>query len=362
MSLLAEVHSQARVAWVTRGLWSLPQLARAVQLPHAWYVRKDGTAPLPVAACQYITYACPEACTFCNVTHAVADWAQPLAEADQARLIEKLVPRIPVMAIGGGEPMAHPGILEHYARIKRRGGRIFTVTSGTTLGKTKAKSLAAIGPDVVMFSVLGDEAGHDAAMGRAGAFQRTVAGLQNLLDHRDPARTRVILNCAVSLENARALRPVAALGRKLGVDGVRFTWLSFLTDAERAHEQHEVTYHVIPSALLADFDAAPMLAEARRLEGDYRGFVSFHPHLNDAERSAWYREDGGVGRRCHTLWHTLFIRPDGAVVPCGHLFEEPVGNLLEDDLDTLWNHPRLRQERLAQWAQPFEICKRCCKV
>lgn len=362
MSIVREVWSQARTAWVVRGLWSLPQLARTVELPAAWYVRRDGTAPAPVAACQYVTYACPEACSFCNVTHAVDDWAKPLAEADQARLIEKLVPRVPTLAIGGGEPMAHPGILEHYARIKRRGGRIFTVTSGTSLGPTKARSLAAIGPDVVMFSLLGDEGAHDAAMGRAGAWQRTVGGLQNLLDHRDPARTRVLLNCAVSVENARALRPVVELGRRLGVDAVRFTWLSFLTEAERARETHAVTYHTQPVASLAAVDVDALVADSRALERSNPGYVTFHPQLSDDERRAWYREGGGVARRCHTLWHTLFLRPDGAVVPCGHLFEEPVGNLLEDDLDALWNHPRLKAERLAQRAAPFEVCRRCCKV
>ena len=362
MPLVAEVRSQARTAWVVRGLWSLPQLARAVQLPASWYVRRDGTAPTPIAACQYITYACPEACTFCNVTQVVEDWAKPLAEADQARLIEKLVPRVPTLAIGGGEPLAHPAILEHYARIKRRGGRIFTVTSGTSLGPTKARKLAEIGPDVVMFSLLGDEPAHDRAMGRPGAWRRTVDGLANLMQHRDPRRTRVIVNCAVSLDNAGSLRAVVETGRRLGVDAVRFTWLSFLSSAERPRERHKVTYLVVDSGELAAFDPAPTFAEADALERDHPGFVSFHPRLSDTERRAWYREGGGVGRRCHTLWHTLFMRPDASVVPCGHLFDDPVGNLLEDDLDTVWNHPRLRAERLAQWSAPFEVCRRCCKV
>ncbi|MES2643071.1 MAG: radical SAM protein [Myxococcota bacterium] len=362
MSLVAEVRSQARTAWVVRGLWSLPQLARGVQLPVSWYVRRDGTAPLPMAACHYVTYECPEACTFCNVTQVVEDWTQALSPADQIKLIDKLVPAIPTLAIGGGEPLAHPGILDYYARVKARGGRIFTVTSGTTLGPGKAKKLAAIAPDVVMFSLLGDEAGHDAAMGRVGAFQRTVGGLSNFLTERDPRKTRVIVNCAVSLENARSLRPVVDLSKKLGVDAVRFTWLSFLTESERANEPHDVTYLVLPDERLTAFDPGPTLAEARALQIDHRGYVTFHPRLDEAERRAWYTAGGGVERRCHTLWHTMFLRPDASVVPCGHLFSEPVGNLLTDDLDTVWNHPRLKQERLAQWKTPFEVCKRCCKV
>lgn len=362
MALVAELRSQARTAWVVRGLWSLPQLARGIQLPARWYVRRDGTAPLPIAACHYVTYACPEACTFCNVTQVVEDWAQPLSPTDTMRLIDKLVPLVGTMAIGGGEPLAHPGILDYYSRIKQRGGRIFTVTSGTSLGPSKAKKLAAIGPDVLMFSLLGDESAHDRAMGRAGAWQRTVGGLSNFMAERDPKRTRVIVNCAISLDNTTGLRAVVETARRLGVDAVRFTWLSFLSDTERAKETHKVTYFVIPHQEIADFDAAPLLAEAAALAKEYRGYVSFHPRLSPEEQQNWYREGGGVERHCHTLWHTLFMRPDASVVPCGHLFEEPIGNLLTDDLETLWNHPRMKEVRLAQWSQPFEVCRRCCKV
>lgn len=362
MSVVQEVRSQAHVAWMVRGLWSLPQLLRGARLPVSWYVRRDGSAPPPIAACFYVTYACPEACTFCNVTHAVEAWRQPLPIDVALRLIDRLVPWVPTVAVGGGEPLAHPGILDIYARIKARGGRIFTPTAGTTLGMAKARKLAAVGPDVVGFSVLGDEAAHDAAMGREGAWQKTVGGLDNFLRARDPKRTSVIVNATVSLEGAGALRSIVALGRRLGVDAVRFTWLSFLTEAERARETHDVTYHVVPDATLAGFDPAPLLAEVRAVERENPGFVLFHPTLDEAERAGWWRDGGGVRRRCHTLWHTLFLRPDGAVVPCGHLFEEPVGDAATEDLPTLWNSPALRKARLAQWGEPFGVCRRCCKV
>lgn len=360
--MLDEVRSQAAVAWLNRRLWTLPQLARAVQLPKSWWFDRDGTAPTPIAACHYITFACPEACTFCNTTHAIDDWARPLDDTQQAALIDKLVPRIPTIAVGGGEPMAHPGILDHYARIKRRGGRIFTVTSGTSLGPSKAKKLAAIGPDVIMFSLLGDETAHDHAMGRDGAWQRSLAGLSNFLTERDPRRTKVLVNCAVSFENPTGLRAIVDHARRLGADGVRFTWLSYLSESERATEAHKVNYHIVPDTIVAAFDPTETLREAEALERDFAGYVAFLPRLDAGDRAEWYTEGGGVNRRCHSLWHTMFLRPDGAVVPCGHLFEEPVGNLLTDDLDTVWNHPRLKAVRRAQWEAPFAVCRRCCKV
>lgn len=361
---LREVHSQARNVLTMRSLWSPSLLLRALPLPYHWYVKRDGSAPPPLALGWYITYACPEKCTFCNVTHALEEetWRVPPSEEDQKRIIEELVPRIPAVAIGGGEPMAHPGIIDRVAHIKHRGGKVFVVTSATTMGRSRARALAAAKPDVVTFSLLGDEQVHDKAMGRKGAWARTVGGISNFLEVRNPAVSRVVINCAVSLDNAHGIRQVAETGAKLGVDQIRFTWLSFLTEQERAQEQHDVTYFVIPDDELKAFNPAPVLREARSLEREHPGLVSFQPQLNDQERAAWFTRGGGVQRHCFTLWHTLFLRPDGSVVPCGHLFDDSVGNVLEQDLDSLWNTPRLRELRRSQWKQPFAVCRRCCKV
>ncbi|MCB9743438.1 MAG: radical SAM protein [Alphaproteobacteria bacterium] len=357
-----ELRSQLRNVRLLRTLWGPDQLLRAAKLPLHWYVRRDGSAPLPLAIAQYVTFECPEKCSFCNVTHAVDDWRQHLDAEAQTRLIERLVPRVPTVAIGGGEPMVYPGIEEHIARIKRRGGRVYVVTSATSLGAAKARRVAAAGPDLVTFSLLGDEATHDATMGRPGAWQRTVGGMQNLLDARDPKRTRVVVNCAISFDNAHSIEQVAETAHRMGVDGLRFTWLSYLSESERQAELHDVTYLIVPDETVAAFDREGLLRRVEAIERRHGGWVSFLPRLSPQERAAWFTQGGGVERKCFSLWHTLFLRPDASVVPCGHLFEEPVGDALTQDLEDFWNGPEMRRVRRAQWEAPFEVCRRCCKV
>ena len=313
-----------------------------------------------MAIAQYLTYACPEKCSFCNVTHAVEDWQKALSRDDQARLVDKLVPWAGTWAIGGGEPLAYKGLIDHVGRIRSRGGRVFVVTSAGSLDAEKARGL--VQAQVLTVSLLGDEATHDAAMGRPGAWARATAGVEHLLTARNPRQTTVTLNCVVDLQNAHAIRQVAETGRRLGVDTVRFTWLSFLTPAERAAEPHDVTAYTVEKDRLDAFDAAGLLAEAAAVERDYAGLVQFQPRLDSAERQAWFQEGGGVRRGCLSLWHTVFLRPDASIVPCGHLFSEPAGNALHDEVGAVWNSPLLRQTRLAQRADPFVICRRCCKV
>lgn len=361
MSLIDGVRSQAHNAWLMRRLLSPRQLLSGLALPYHWYIRRDGTAPFPMFLGWYITYACPMACEFCNVS-AVAEWQKPMGEEAENRLIDLLVPRIPTVAIGGGEPLIHPGIADRVARIRARKGRVLIVTTGAPLaGRDAARDLAAAAPGMIAFTVLGDEQTHDREMGKEGAWQRGMDGLSNFLAERDPRRTRVTINAPLDATTGPGMRTIIELGRKLGVDAMRFTWLSFLTESEKREEAHEINYLVVPDESMTRFDAGPILELARTLEQENNGFLSFQPRLNQQEREGWHRPGGGVERRCPSLWHTLFLRPDGVAVPCGHITEAQ-GRPLDEPFESVWNSERMREIRQAQWRQPFMVCRRCCKI
>lgn len=360
--LARTARSQARTAWVSRTLWSPRHLVGALRLPLHWALRRDGSAPPPLALAWYLTHACPETCDFCNVTQALTVEQPPMALAQALAVVDAQVPRIPIVALGGGEPLVYSGVFELMRRVQQRGGRVFLVTSGTTLGPARARRLAALAPTVVMVSLLGDEATHDQRMGRAGSWQRAIGAVDALARARDPRRTRLLLNCAIGPDDAPSIPAVIDAGRRLGVDAVRFTWLSFLAPSERQQAQRDTLYHQVSDDALAGWDSGPLLATAARAEAEHPGFVELLPRLSPAERTGWFEAGGGVQRRCLSLWHTLFLRPDGQVVPCGHLQDEPVGSLLDGDLPGVWNGGAMRASRLAQGTDGFDICRRCCKV
>jgi MoaA/NifB/PqqE/SkfB family radical SAM enzyme len=104
-----------------------------------------------------------------------------------------------------------------------------------------------------------------------------------------------------------------------------------------------------------------MLDAIEAAEAELGDFLDLQPRLSRAERSAWWQAGGGVHRPCLSLWHTLFLRPDGKVVPCGHLFAEPVGDAATDTMESLWQSAPLRSTRIEQRDSPFPICRRCCK-
>lgn len=358
---LQSMESQLRVLLLQRALFGPGQLLRASGLPLRWAMGR-GRAPWPVALAWYLTFACTERCTFCDVRPGGAGpLGEPVRELDAvrgARLLEELVPRIPTVAFGGGEPLLHPSLVEHVARVRTLGGRSLVATSGVLLDRALASSLLRAGPTVLQFSVLGDPPTHDRLMGGAGAHDRAIAGLERALSLRDPRKTRILVNLALGPENLGSAELVARQARALGVDALRVTWLSFVAETESS----SLGSLGMPDEVLSGVKAERIEEVVRSVHRAWPGHVSFLPHLDRSERARWFQVGGGLRRPCASLWHTLFLRPDGRVAPCGHMLAQPIGEMPEGSLDASWNHPKLVTLRQAQRRDPFPICWRCCKV
>jgi MoaA/NifB/PqqE/SkfB family radical SAM enzyme len=353
------VPSQLANAALFSALWSPRQLLRAAGLPLRRALSRDGVAGPPLAVAQYLTYACPEKCSFCDVTHAVEAWTKALSAADQAALVDRLAPQVGTWAVGGGEPMAYPHLVDHLGRLRRHGVRVFVVTSGAGADPARARALAAV--EALTISVHGDAATHDALMGRAGAFDRALGLAADVRAQQGP-RATLVLNAVLSPETAGTMGAVIAAGRAVGAHRVRFTLLSFLTPTERAASDRPMTVHTLAEGASAAWDVEATLAAVEAVEREHGDYIELQPKLSKDELRRWWAEGGGVERPCLSLWHTLFLRPDGSAVPCGHLFDDPLGDARTAPLDAVWQAPALRALRLTQPEAPLLACRRCCKV
>ena len=73
-------------------------------------------------------------------------------------------------------------------------------------------------------------------------------------------------------------------------------------------------------------------------------------------------------KRCTAAEYNICIEPDGAVIPCQSYYE-PVGNILTDPWETLWNSPLFKKIRGREAAPPecctcpdFEVCGSGCPL
>ena len=362
-SLRATISSQIRIATLNRSLWSIGMLRSAVGAYWSVRTNQHGRAPSPLAVAWYVTHACPEQCDFCNVSRALEVEYPHLELSKACDVVDRVINSTQVFALGGGEPMAYPHIVPLIKHIKSRNGRVFIVTSGTTLSRSKAKELCAADPEMLMFSMLGDEKTHDMRMGRAGAFQRLISSIQTVLEFR--VNSRVILNCAIGPLDTDSIPQVINISKNLGVDALRFSWLSFMTDSENSVEPVAEPYHIVEPGTVNSsewLNGFQRLSKLRKHIGKAEnGFVQFLPHLSDSELRNWFL-GAGVSRTCLSLWHTLFLRPDGTIVPCGHMQSTHLGNIQSQSLESIWNGETLSSLRLSQRQNPFQMCGRCCKI
>ncbi len=130
------------------------------------------------------------------------------------------------------------------------------------------------------------------------------------------------------------------------------TWKFLVFD----HNKHEV-------------DKAAQMA--RDIGVDAFEVFTAHPKLMDIyDEAENYRKDPvllqNLQGHCKSLWASLYVNPDGSVLPCSLSYRdnERFGNLIHEDLDTIWNNTSFTNARkmFTSDIPPSEIplpCRHC---
>lgn len=199
-----------------------------VSRPHAGAFPDDLVAPFPgpvprtesheqgdgVERILRVNHACNQRCSFCFIP---ADgWQAGLAGVE--RELERLAPELAgggVLTLSGGEPLAHPRVLDILAAARRRGITRFGVqTNGVALAKAGLlEKLAALGVASFDVSFHAHRAPlYDRLTGTRGQHARAVAGLSKVLARNEGCVSAVIV---VNALNYRQLPAWAAFLGKL---------------------------------------------------------------------------------------------------------------------------------------------------
>lgn len=87
--------------------------------------------------------------------------------------------------------------------------------------------------------------------------------------------------------------------------------------------------------------------EASKTAGEYKSFAKQFPHTDIRYRRYKPAKSIALGpskhRPCPILWRgPAYVRADGQVFPCCILVDQPLGNILDSDLNTLWNSKKMK--------------------
>ena len=267
-----------------------------------------------------LTYRCNNDCAHCY--NARPRTFGEISTDDWKRILDRLWQLgIPHVVFTGGEPTLRADLPALIAHAEHNGQITGLNTNARRLSDPKyAESLVEAGLDHVQITLEShDPAIHDHMVHTRGAWQQTTAGLRNALD----TPLFVMTNTTMLQDNAPFLGDTLDFLAESGVPTVGLNALIYSGKG------------VSVGTGLEERDLVPLLDMAR-FKTDLHG-----------QRLIWYTPtqychfdpmqlDLGV-KGCTAALYNMCVEPNGAVIPCQSYYS-PLGNLLTDSWESIWNH------------------------
>lgn len=293
----------------------------------------DGVATFPTVIRIEPSGACNLRCSHCP-TGTIAMKRGLMTDEIFARIMHDLTPHQGALRVAvlyhGGEPLLNKRLPAMIEALRALGiPFIKTVSNGMLLTEEVAGSLLAAGLDAIEFSLDGLSATENNAIRRNSDYATVVHHIKRLLDLR---------------RESRASKPA-----------VYVATTQFI--------------HNAADALLPPEPPAHLRAE---FSGDYDGEVEFKctwamewPHM-EVDQTLYHvlqiPEPPPLSNYCDHLVNTITIRWTGDVVPCCYDLTSRIvlGNIMNEDLTSIWNSPRYRNLRESiRTRTPNTPCSTC---
>jgi radical SAM protein with 4Fe4S-binding SPASM domain len=267
-----------------------------------------------------ITYRCNNNCSHCY--NARPRNYPELSTGQWKNILDQLwAVGIPHVVFTGGEPTLRPDLAELIAHAEANGQITGINTNGRRLkDPAYLQSLVDAGLDHVQITFESAHSGiHDTMVAARGAWEDTVAGVKNALT----SRLYVMTNTTLLNLNASTLEDTLDCLAQIGVPTVG---LNALIYSGRGLD--------VDSGLPeADLPALLELARAKTQENVQR--LIWYTPTQYCHFDPMQLELGVKG--CTAALYNMCVEPDGSVLPCQSYYQ-PLGNLLLDPWESIWNH------------------------
>lgn len=264
---------------------------------------------------------CNQRCLHCYAAGQTRAEVRELSSEEWGEVIRKLQKiGIPQITFTGGEPTMREDLPE---LIKSAQWFITRLnTNGIKLTKALCNELKEASLDSVQITFYSnDEAIHNRLVG-APMHKYTVEGIKNALE----AGLDVSINTPLCTEN----KDYVSTLKYLRDMGVTYVTCSGLIITGNARKEPSISTQLDGEALFKILQDAVKFCNENHME------ISFtSPGWIDEEK---LRKLGLSVPTCGACLSNMAIAPDGSVVPCqSWLSGEPLGNILNDEWDKIWN-------------------------
>jgi MoaA/NifB/PqqE/SkfB family radical SAM enzyme len=283
-----------------------------------------------------VTYRCNFRCRICDF------WKDdvpkdPELSLDDIRVIGAKLRRLGtlIISLAGGEPLIRNDLAEVIRILNRADHFPILITNGWFVDEARSRELLGAGLQEISVSVdYADAARHDAQRGRAGAWDRAVRALEILQRNRPDRRNRVHMISVLMDDNLDDVEPLIRIARDLGV-----TYMLSLYSWNRGSKERRLPGAGVTRRLL-------------ELKRKYPEFITLTSYIEAFDRAI---AAGGIGD-CQTGKLLLNIDHRGGVARCTETLDEPVGNLLTDDIGAI-RRALAEVQRTRPCAQCWTSCR-----
>ena len=284
---------------------------------------------------------CNQKCLHCYAAGQPLSDTPELTTAQWKEILAKLrAANIPQVTFTGGEPTLRADLVELVEAAQWFVTRLNT--NGRLLTPELCRRLYEASLDSVQVTLYShDPAIHNALVGAEG-FDDTVAGIKNAV----AAGLSVSVNtplCSLNEDYAATVRFVNGLG-------VRYVTCSGLIPSGSAEGAESQATRLTEEQLTDVLRRAVTVAEELEMEMDFTS-------------PGWLKEETlrSLGLTlvpsCGACLSNMAIAPDGGVIPCqSWLSSQPLGNMLTDDWDKIWQSQRCAAIR-AKSAKMEQLCQ-----
>ena len=289
----------------------------------------------PFRADLAITYACNNRCIHCYSSSPDRRKGE-LPLKDWFRILDKLFKvGVPNVLFTGGEPTLRDDLPEMIRHAEELGLVTGLVTNGRRLSDENfLNKLVKAGLDYVQVTLESSRPEiHDKITGVEGSWEETVKGIKNVLK----AGVYLDVNTTLNKYNVDHVDEYVDFLHELGVENVSANRLIYSGRGLEVREWFEPSIEEMKEALETFLERSSEYGMTFRWYG-----VTRYCEYNPVEE--------GLGLRfCSACSITIAVEPDGTVIPCQSYYE-PLGNILKDKWEKIWNNPLCEEIRERRYA------------
>lgn len=294
-----------------------------------------------------VTNRCNFSCLMCQRIDLKVS-LKDMEEGLYRKIIDKLGPVAEVILTGWGEPLIHPKIIEMVRYAKKRGKYVSLTTNGSLLTTNMIQGLLNSGLGSLSFSVDDIKAPKTGSMVHPITTQiKNIEAFMKLVGKRGE-KPEVIIQVTLHKGKEKKVLEIVRWASSIGANMVNVNRLDMRFNPKLVRPNFSEEKEFVKKL--------DEVGRKYKIQTEFRPHIAFSGLARIIYRFlAPYMALGG--RHCLRVYNYIYINLSGEVTPCCALPLWSIGNLLEENLQIIWQSERFNRFRQHDYQR--KICGKC---